>query len=399
MFVEFFYDLRSEGIPITPTAFLRLQKALDMGLVRSLEDLYIAARAIMIKSERFFDLYDRLFATYFYGAEFVRLEDEELEAAVRALLNEWLKSPEELALVLGLDPEKLKEYDPEELVKYFLDRLKEQTEAHHGGDKWIGTKGTSPVGHSGQHPGGMRVGGASMGKSAIKVAMERRWKDYAFDGPIDTSQMAEALKRLRNLKPVGPEDELNIDETIYQTVKKGGEIEIIFDRRKMDKLKVFLMMDNGGWSMDPYIEQCRTLFKYASSTFKEVRFFYFHNCIYDRVWEDPQRFKKQYKTKDFSKEDSDTRLIIVGDASMAPYELVHESGMIEYGGRQSKPGIFWLQYLNQCFPHSAWLNPKKKSSWEFTAGDWTIAKIRTVFPMFDLTLDGLEGAVKELAKK
>jgi uncharacterized protein with von Willebrand factor type A (vWA) domain len=229
--------------------------------------------------------------------------------------------------------------------------------------------------------------------------MERRWKDYAFDGPIDSSQMAEALKRLRHLKPVGPQDELNIRETIYQTVKKGGEIEIVFDRRMTDKLKVILMFDNGGWSMDPYIEQCRTLFKYASSSFKQVRFFYFHNCIYDRVWEDPQRIKKPFKTRDFSKEDAETRLIIVGDASMAPYELVHESGMIEYGSYQSKTGLWWLQHLEKCFPHSIWLNPKKAGTWPYTAGDWTIAKIRTVFPMFDLTLDGLEGAVKELIKK
>lgn len=399
MFVEFFYDLRSEGIAITPTAFLRLQKALDLGLVKSLEDLYIAARSIMIKSERYFDLYDRMFATYFQGVEFKRLEDEEIAAAIRSLLDEWLKSPEELALALGLDPDEIKEMDPEELIKYFLDRLKEQDEAHHGGDRWIGTKGTSPVGHSGQHPSGMRVGGSSMGKSAIKVALERRWKDYAFDGPIDTSQLAEALKRLRNLKPVGPEDELNIDETIYQTVKKGGEIEIVFDRRKLDKLKVILMMDNGGWSMDPYIDQCRTLFKYASSSFKEIKFYYFHNCIYDRVWADPQRFKKPFKTREFSKIDSDTRIIIVGDASMAPYELVHDSGMIEYGGAQTKSGEFWLKYIGNHLPYTVWLNPKKKTSWEFTAGNFTINKIRQTFPMFDLTLDGLEDAVRELTKK
>ncbi len=399
MFVPFFYELRSEGIPISPTAFLRLQKALNMGLVNSLEKFYIAARSIMIKSERHFDLYDRLFAHYFHGAEFKSMEDEELEATVRALLEGWLGSPEELAQVMGIDPEELKRYTPEELVKYFLDRLKEQTEAHHGGDKWIGTQGTSPVGHSGRHPGGMRIGGGSMGQSAIKVAMERRWKDYAYDGPIDSSQMAEALKRLRHLTPTGPEDQLNIRETIYQTVRNGGEIEIIYDRRLTDKLKIILMMDNGGWSMDPYIEACRTLFKYANSNFKEVKNYYFHNCIYDRVYEDPQRRSKPFKTVDFARADPETRLIIVGDASMAPYELLHEYGMIEYGGHQSRPGLWWLQLLARTFPHSVWLNPKNENQWDFTAGNYTIAKIRTVFPMFDLSLDGLEAAVMELIKK
>lgn len=399
MFVLFFYELRSRGIPVTPTAFLRLQKALNMGLINSLSDFYITARAVMIKSERYFDLYDRLFAHYFQGIEFKSPEDEELEEIVRNLLAEWLKDPKELARILRISEDDLKKYTPEELVRYFLDRLKEQVERHDGGDKWIGTGGTSPVGHSGYHPGGMRIGGMSRNQSAIKVAMERRWKDYAFEGPIDQSQMAEALKRLRHLQPAGPRDQLNIRETIYQTVKKAGDIEIVFDRRLKDKLKVILMMDNGGWSMDPYIDICRTLFKYATDNFKEVKTYYFHNCIYDRVYEDPQRATKPFKTADFVKVDPESRLIIVGDASMAPYELMDEHGCIEYEEPQSKSGYHWLQLLRQIFPHSVWLNPKPSEHWEFTAGNYTISKIMEIFPMFDFTLDGLEAAVNQLVKK
>lgn len=399
MFVPFFYELRARGIPITATAFLRLQKALNLGLVNSLGDFYIAGRAIMVKSERYFDLYDRLFAHYFQGVEFKTPEDEELEEIVRNLLIEWLKDPKELARILGIGEEELKKYTPEELIKYFLDRLKEQMERHDGGDKWIGTGGTSPVGHSGYHPGGMRIGGAGGGKSAIKVAMERRWKDYALEGPIDQSQMAEALKRLRHLQPAGPKDQLNIRETIYQTVKKAGEIEIVFDRRLKDKLKVILMMDNGGWSMDPYIEICRTLFKYASDNFKEVKTYYFHNCVYDRVYEDPQRHRQPLKTLDFAKADPQTRLLIVGDASMAPYELMDQHGCIEYEEPQTRSGYYWLQNLSRIFPHSAWLNPKCSEHWEFTAGNYTISKIKEIFPMFDFTLDGLEDAVNQLIKK
>ncbi len=399
MFIPFFYGLRTAGIPVTPTAFLRLQKALDLGLVNSLEDFYIAARAVMIKSERYFDLYDRLFAHHFQGAELKLPEEQELEDLVKQLLQDWLKDPKELAELMGIKEEELKQYSPEELIKYFLERLKEQTERHDRGSKWIGTRGTSPVGHSGYHPGGMRVGGAGGNKSAIKVALERRWKDYAYEGPIDASQIAEALKRLRHLQPAGPKDELNIRETIYQTVRKAGEIEIIFDRRLKDKLKVILMMDNGGWSMDPYIDICRTLFKYANDNFKEVKTFYFHNCIYDRVYEDPQRRTKQMKTLEFARSDPDSRLIIVGDASMAPYELTHANGSIEYEDYQTRSGLWWLQYLARNFPHAIWLNPKLSEEWEYTAGAYTITQVRQVFPMFDFTLDGLEAAVNQLVKK
>jgi len=399
MFVPFFYELRTAGIPISPTAFLRLQKALNLGLVNSLEDFYTTARTILIKSERYFDLYDKIFAQYFLGVELKTPEEKELEGLVRALLEEWLKNPKQLADFLGIDPEQLKKYSPEELVRYFLEKLKEQTERHDGGDTWIGTAGTSPVGHSGIHPGGMRVGGISRNKSAIKVALERRWKDYAMNGPLDTSSIGEALKRLKHLTPSGPRDQLNISETIYQTVKNAGEIEIVFSPRLKDKLKIILVMDNGGWSMDPYIELCRTLFKYANDNFKQVRTYYFHNCIYDYVYEDPQRRAKPRKTLDFVREDPETRLIIVGDASMAPYELTHDQGTIEYGEYQTKSGLHWLKFLNQTFPHSAWLNPKLKEEWRYTAGSYTIARIREVFPMFDLTLEGLEKAVNHLTKK
>ena len=399
MFVPFFFELREQGVPISPTAFLRLQKALNLGLINSLEDFYMAARTVMVKSERYFDLYDRLFAHYFDGVEFQNPLDADLENAIRSMLLEWLKDPQELANMLGLDPKEFNKYTPDELIKYLLDRIKEQTERHDGGSKWIGTGGTSPVGHSGYHPGGMRMGGTGGGGMAIKVAMERRWKDYAYDGPIDSSQMAEAMKRLRHMKPEGPRDQVNIDKTIYQTMKNAGEIEIVFDRRLRDKLKVVLMMDNGGWSMDPYIEVCRTLFTYATSTFKQLKTYYFHNCVYDRVYEDVQRMTKPFKTAEFARIDPDTRIIIVGDASMAPYELGDDRGNIEYGEPQSRSGWWWLSFLARQFPHAVWLNPKTRDYWDMTSGAFTIRKIAELFPMYDLTLEGLEAAVKKLVQK
>jgi uncharacterized protein len=301
MFTEFFYTLRRVGVPVTPTSFLRLQKALSLGLVNSVEDFYTAARSILVKSERYFDLYDQVFAHHFEGVELKDPSEVELDDMARSLLAEWLKDPEGLAQALGVDEKEISKLSPEELIQYFLDRLKEQTEAHHGGSKWIGTHGTSPVGHSGYHPGGMRVGGVSGNKSAVKVALDRRYRDYSQEGPLTPSQMAEALKRLRHMVPVGPKDQINIDKTIYQTMKNAGEIEIVFDRSLKDRLKVILAIDNGGWSMDPYIEMVQTLFNYSRAQFKDLKTFFFHNTIYDNLWEDPPRRNKPFPVNDLAR--------------------------------------------------------------------------------------------------
>jgi uncharacterized protein with von Willebrand factor type A (vWA) domain len=396
MFTDFFYTLKKVGIPVSPTSFLRLQKALGMGLISSIDDFYTAARAILVKSERYFDLYDQVFAHHFEGAELVDPTEFELAEIAKALLEEWLKAPEEIARALGVDESELSKMTPEELIKYFMDRLKEQTEAHHGGSKWIGTHGTSPVGHSGFHPGGMRVGGVSMNKSAVKVAMDRRYKDYSQEGPITASQMSEALKRLRNMVPVGPKDVINIDETIYQTMKNAGEIEIVFDRSLKDRLKVILAIDNGGWSMDPYIEIVQTLFNYARAQFKDLKTFFFHNTIYDSLWEDPPRRSKPFPVNDLVRLDPETRIIIVGDASMAPYELMATDGSIHLEERSGRASIERLKFISKTFRHAIWVNPKMEVEWPYTR---TILMIREILPMFDLTLDGLEKAVKHVMSK
>ena len=393
MFVDFFYTLRDRGIPVTPTSFLRLQKAMNMGLVHSIDEFYTAARAILVKSERYFDTYDQIFAHHFKGASLEDPTAVELTEIARSLLDEWLKNPEEMADALGIDKEKLKNMTPEELIQYFLDRLKEQTEAHHGGNKWIGTGGTSPTGHSGHHPGGMRIGGESRNRSAIKVAMERRYRDYSQEGPLTQFQMGEALKRLRRMAPTGPRDVVNIDKTVYETMRNAGEIEIIFDRRLADRLKVILLIDNGGWSMDPYIDVVQTLFHYASSQFKDLKIYYFHNTIYNRVWADPQRHLKPEQIEDFIRRDPDTRLIIVGDASMAPYELTHPNGAIYIDAKPTGASIERLRFLAKTFRHAAWLNPMLPHEWDYAR---TTQMIRQIFPMFELTLDGLEKAVEHL---
>ncbi|MBM4306224.1 MAG: hypothetical protein FJ123_05745 [Deltaproteobacteria bacterium] len=396
MFVDFFYLLKKVGIPVSPTSFLRLQKALNMGLVNSVDDFYTAARSILVKSERYFDLYDQVFAHCFQGVELKEPDIVELSEVARSLLEEWLKNPKELANLLGIKEEDLSKLTPEELIQYFLDRLKEQTEAHHGGSKWIGTGGTSPVGHSGYHPGGMRVGGVSRNKSAVKVAMERRYRDYSQDGPLTEAQMGEALKRLRNMVPHGPKDRVNVEKTIYETMKNAGEIEIIFDQSLRDRLKVILAIDNGGWSMDPYVGMVQTLFNYARSQFKDLKTFYYHNTIYDHLWEDPQRRFKPFAVDELVRLDPETRFVIVGDASMAPYELMSTDGSIYVGERSGKPSYMRLQFIAANFPHSVWLNPVPQGDWPYTR---TILHIQEIFPMFELTLDGLEKAVIQLMKK
>jgi uncharacterized protein with von Willebrand factor type A (vWA) domain len=396
MFVNFFYTLRDRGIPVTPTSFLRLHKALSLGLVQSMEDFYTAARAILVKSERYFDSYDQIFAHHFKGVELHDPTAVELTEIARAMLDEWLKNPGDMARALGVDEADLQKMTPEELIQYFLDRLKEQTEAHHGGNKWIGTRGTSPVGHSGLHPGGMRVGGRSRNKSAVKVALERRYRDYSQEGPLTEFQMGEALKRLRRMTPTGPKDTVNVDKTIYQTMRNAGEIEIVFDRRLKDRMKIILLIDNGGWSMEPYVEIVQTLFHYARSQFKDLKIYFFHNTIYSRVWADSQRYHKPEPLEGFIRKDPETRLIIVGDASMAPYELIHGSGAIYVDQKPTGASIDRLKFLAQTFRHAVWLNPVPQNQWEMT---WTIGIVRQVFPMFELTLDGLEKSILHLMAK
>jgi len=395
LFVDFFYKLREVGIPATPTSFLRLQKALRLGLIASLEDFYTSARAILVKSERYFDLYDQVFAHHFRGMDLPDPEGIDLDEAARMLLEEWLRDPEGVARALGADPEVLRKLSPQELIEYFLERLKDQTGAHHGGNKWIGTRGTSPVGHSGTHPGGLRVGGTSLNRSAVKVAMDRRYRDYSLQGPLTQGQIGEALKRLRHLVPFGPRDHVNIEETLHETMRNAGEIEIVFDRSLRDRLKVILLIDNGGWSMDPYVDLVQVLFDYARNQFKDLKTFFFHNTIYDYVWADPPRRRKPQKVEEFSRFDPETRLVIVGDASMAPYELMATDGSIHIEERNRVPSIDRLRFLGKSFRHAVWLNPRVEMEWHYVR---TIQTIRMIFPMFELTLDGLEKAVRYLMK-
>jgi uncharacterized protein with von Willebrand factor type A (vWA) domain len=337
-----------------------------------------------------------VFAHCFEGAELPDDDALVIDELARSLLQQWLQDPRGVADALGIDEKTLQKMTPEALIEYFKERLKEQTERHDGGSRWIGTGGTSPVGHSGFHPDGMRVGGVSRNKSAVKVALERRYKDYSLDGPLTRSMMGEALKRLRHLRPAGPKDQVNVEKTIYQTMKNAGEIEIMLDRSFKDRLKVILAIDNGGWSMDPYIPVVQTLFEYARAQFKEIKTLFFHNTIYETLWEDPARYRKPLQIKDFARRDPETRLIIVGDASMAPYELMAQDGSIYVSERSGRASIGCLKFLSETFAHSIWLNPVPKYHWGYTR---TIGIISQIFAMFELSIDGLEKGIAYLMRK
>ncbi len=393
MFYELFYKLYEMNIPVSPTSFLRLNKALYIGLINSVDDLYYAARSILIKSERYFDVFDRVFANIYDGVEFKGPDEDEMNEIVRMMLDKWLKNPRELANLFGIREEELRRLSPDELINYFLERLKEQREEHNGGNKWIGTGGNSPVGHSGYYPGGLRAGGQSSGKSAIKLALERRYRDYSTNTRLSRSNIAESLRHLRDLRPVGPKDVISLRATIDNTVRNAGEIEFVFERRLVDKIKVILAIDNGGWSMDPYVGIVQTIFDYARYQFKDLKIYYFHNSIYGYVWEDPQRRFKPVAVESFGRFDRETRLIIIGDASMAYYELMAYDGSIYYYEKSGMPSITRLKYLRNLFPHSVWINPVSADEWQYTH---TINIIREIFPMFETTLEGLEMAVKYL---
>jgi len=312
---------------------------------------------VLVKSEKYFDLYDQVFSHVFAGTELIDVDQDALDLLAESMVHQWLKEPESLADALGVDRDKLSAMSPEEVLEYFKKRLKDQDSRHDGGSKWIGTGGVSPVGHGGNHPGGLRVGGVSGNRSALKVAGERRYRNYSATGPLTTSTMGEALKKLRNMVPRGPKDSLNIEETVRETIRNGGEIDLVFERGVVDRLKVILLIDNGGWSMEPHVELVQTLFNYAKSEFKDLKIYFFHNTIYDLVWEDPGRYKKVKPIADFIKNDPDTRLIVLGDASMAPYELMSTDGSIYAFERSGNPSVEQLRFLTEYFAHSVWLNP------------------------------------------
>jgi uncharacterized protein with von Willebrand factor type A (vWA) domain len=391
MFVPFLYELRKRKVPVGTTEAVQLARALEAGLHgASLDGFYHVARAILIHSEAHLDAFDEAFASHFRGVEAAALKvhEELLEWLREAVERERPLTPEETALGEALDLE--------ELRKLFEERLREQKERHDGGNKWIGTGGTSPFGHSGRaHQPGIRVGGPGGGRSAVQVADARKYRPYRSDLSLDVRQMQVALRKLRAFEREGGDEELDLEGTIDATAKNAGELDVVTRPPRRPSTRVVLLMDVGG-SMDPYIHTVSRLFSAASkaSHFKDFRAYYFHNCVYGRVYR-TDRFDDPVLVRDLLAEcGKHYKLIVVGDALMAPYELMSPGGAIDPSEGERLEGIRWLQRLADHFEKSAWLNPEAPHYW---AGN-TIEVIKQVFPMYPLTLEGLGEAVNHLVR-
>ena len=363
-------------------------EALDKGCITNLDEFYYLARAILVKSEAYFDEYDVVFQKYFKGLE--------MPADVSDEIMEWLKDPVNRLLLTDEEQALLDNLGFDELLEELEKRLKEQTGQHDGGSYWVGRGGTSPFGHSGYHPTGIRIGGQSGGGRAMQIAQQRRFRNYRSDLTLDVRQIKVALKGLRKLSRIGPEDELDLDETIDATAKNCGEIELRWQRSRKNAVKVLLLMDAGG-SMDPYALLCSQLFSAACSCayFKDFQYYYFHNCVYDNIYKDIERRDAISTNYILHTLEPDCKVFLVGDARMAPWELLERYGAINYYEHNEIPGVVWLKRITDHFTHCVWLNPDNPRFWIPP----TVQTIRKLFPMFALTLDGLGQAVKRLIVK
>ncbi len=391
MFLDLFYGLRAEGVPVSIHEWQAFLRALEMGLHgSSLDRFYHLGRACLVKSETYFDAWDRVFGRVFHGVEGSLGDD------AAAQLLEWLKDPKNFP---NLSPEELaalERLSQDELLRRFFERLAEQTERHDGGDRWIGTGGRSPFGHGGRHPTGLRVGGTSRSRSAMKVWDQRRFHDYATDQVLDVRQVRVALRRLRQLVRIGPQTELDLDETIDETCRNAGEIELVFRAPRKNDVRLLLLMDVGG-TMDPYYEPVSRLLTalHEERGLRDLQAYYFHNCIYDHVYTRARMSSADaVPTGDLLRRlDGRWKVMVVGDAAMHPAELVEPHGGIDPRHTSPTPAIVWLHRIARHFDRVVWLNPESARDWD---GWHTTRLVRRIFPMFELTVDGLTAAVQAL---
>ena len=391
MLHHFFTQLRAAKIPVTTREYLTLLEALDKGVIEpEIGHFYSVSRAALVKDEKAFDKFDQVFAHVFKGVETLgdlfgenEIPDDWLKAMMQKLLTE-----EEMAAMQALPFE--------ELMETLKKRLEEQEERHEGGSKWIGTGGTSPFGHGGYNPSGVRIGGPGKHKRAAKVWEQRRYKDLDGDRELGTRNLKVALRRLRKFARDGAQDELDLGNTIDATARQGW-LDVVMRPERRNAIKVLALFDVGG-SMDPYVKLCEELFSASRSTFKNLEYFYFHNCPYEGVWRSNLRRRAEtVPTLDLvHKYPHDWKVIIVGDAAMAPYEITHAGGSVE--GWNDEPGSVWIKRLVDTWPNLIWLNPQPEEWWEYSHSTKLIQDLIGAQRMFPLTLEGVDEAIKELAR-
>ena len=391
MLVNFFQGLKDGGVPVTPRELLDLLAAMNKQLVfGSIDDFYNLSRAVMVKDEKYYDRFDRAFGLHFRDLEGV---DDVIEALIP---DDWLRS-EFVKQLSDEDKAKIESLGGlEKLIDEFKKRLEEQEKRHEGGNKWVGTGGTSPFGNDGFHPEGIRVGGQGKNKKAVKVWDRRDFKNLDDSVEIGTRNIKVALRRLRKFARTGSADELDLDDTISSTAKNAGLLDIKMVPERHNAVKVLLFLDVGG-SMDPHVKVCEELFSAARSEFKHLKHFYFHNFLYDNVWENNiRRHNQRTPLHDvMHKFGHDYKVVIVGDAAMSPYEIVQPGGSVEHWNEE--PGAAWLERLRSTYEKCVWLNPVPEDEWQYTQ---SIAITNQLMEekMYPLTLGGLEDAMGFLAK-
>ncbi len=406
MLIDFFYTLRAAKLPVSVKEFLTLLEALKLGVVGpkvsptdgedaadtpsgyKIEDFYFLSRATLVKDEKHYDKFDKAFSAYFHGVELVTDFTQEIPL-------DWLKK----TLELNLSPEEkaaIEKMGWDELMETLKKRLEEQKERHEGGSKWIGTGGTSPFGHGGYNPQGIRIGGAGKNKSAVKVWEQRAYRDYDDTQELGTRNIKVALRRLRKFAREGHVEELDLDDTIRCTAANAGYLDIKMRPERHNNVKVLLLMDVGG-TMDEHIARVEELFSAAKAEFKHLEFYYFHNCVYDFVWKNNRRrYAEKFPTWDIiRKYNRDYKLIFIGDATMSPYEILQVGGSVEYSNEEA--GLEWLGRLTSAFPKFAWVNPEPQGVWQYRQSISIVQQLMSG-RMFPMTLKGLEETMRLLSK-
>jgi uncharacterized protein with von Willebrand factor type A (vWA) domain len=389
--LDFFFQLRDAKIPVTVREYLTLLEGMKAQFMTpSLDNFYHLSRLTLVKDERFFDRFDQVFGSYFKGLE----KNMDLFAQ---LPKDWLEkrfnrefTPEEMAAIEamgGLD----------KLMERLKELLKEQKERHEGGSKWIGSGGTSPFGNNGYNPEGVRIGqDESRNRRAVKVWDQRLYQDYDDELEIGTRNIKIALRRLRRFAREGAQEELDLDNTIESTARNAGWLDLKMRPERHNSVKVLMLLDVGG-SMDDHIRRTEELFSAAKSEFKHLEFYYFHNCVYDFLWKkNHRRHSERFQTTDILRTyNSDYRLIIVGDATMSPYEILQPGGSVEYNNKEA--GAVWLRRFLDRFPKAVWLNPEPEGLWQYRQSVEIIQNIME-HRMHPLTVGGLETAMRYLSK-
>ena len=391
MLINLFNTLKDTGVPCSLRELLDLLNALDKRLVfANTEEFYFLSRAILVKDEKNYDKFDRAFDIYFKGLE-------TLDDVIQALIpDEWLRKEFEKFLT----PEELEKIKSmgglEKLLDEFKKRLEEQEGRHEGGDKWVGTGGTSPYGNSGMNPEGIRVGGEGKQNKAVKVWEKRDFKNLDDSIELGTRNIKIALRRLRKFVRESHNEEFDLDGTIKSTAKNAGLLDIKMVPEKANAVKVIVLFDVGG-SMDPHVKICEELFSACKTEFKNLEYFYFHNFIYETVWKDnTRRHNERIETTElFQKYSQDYKIIFIGDATMAPYEITNAGGSIEHWNEE--PGSVWMKKFFSNYEKLIWLNPVPEDHWDYSS---SIELSRALIDdqMYPLTLKGLEDGMSFLTK-